>query len=70
MEVHDDSVTVTGTYWFRVNDQHSGRLPIMYPFPVDEQHAVFDGSGLSSGIYITRLVAGGTVQTGKMLMVK
>jgi len=36
LEVNGDSVTVTGTYWFSVNDNTVKRLPIMYPFPVDE----------------------------------
>jgi hypothetical protein len=36
LEVFGDSVTVAGTYWFRVNDSSVQRLPILYPFPVDE----------------------------------
>lgn len=38
IDVYGDSVSVTGTYWFRVNTDSTGRFPIRYPFPVDEQH--------------------------------
>jgi hypothetical protein len=38
--------------------------------PAGKHAAVFDGSGLASGLYFYRLEAGNTVKNGRMMLVK
>lgn len=51
IDVFRDSIAVTGIYRFRVNDNELKKIPILYPFPVDEHHEyprhieVRDGAG-------------------------
>lgn len=48
---------------------HRG-LPLQNWYPPGTHHILFDGSGLPSGIYLARLVAGDLSQTQKLVLMK